>query len=271
VGYTTQTFNSTILGTTAGTWQNFNFFGRTQPEGFAVESPDGGISLKGTSGDDYNAGICTAAQNSGYPEHWNGVAFGGGFYVEAEISFTGTPPGYPVSGWPSFWALDIEHLSEAANAQWTGEANGYDDWIETDFMEANLASGNEYGLAMHNWYGNWRGASSGPGISTPYMPASIGTKTFSASNRYGFLWVPATATARGYAKWFYDGSQVGSTVVWDQYSAALSPVPEFGSSAFSVIDSRHMALILGTSNTNLPMKITSVAVWQKSAANNVSY
>src|SRR5471032_2613801 len=104
-------------------------------------------------------------------------------------------------------------MSEGVNVQWPGEASGYNDWIETDFMEANLASGNEYGLAMHNWYGT----GSATAVSTPYMPASIGTAAFSTSNRYGFLWVPATAFTQGYAKWFFNGLQVGSTVVWDHY------------------------------------------------------
>lgn len=99
-------------------------------------------------------------------------------------------------------------------------------------------------------------------------------------HKYGALWVPATATTQGYMKYFFDGVQVGNTCTWNQYNANLGPPPVDnsnpcgGSSAYSVMDTRHMALILGNGTTVSgqnpgPVTVYSVNVWQSSAANNI--
>jgi hypothetical protein len=37
-----------------------------------------------------------------------------------------------------------------------------------------------------------------------------------------------------------------------------------------VLDSRHLALIIGNNNPATPMKVTSVQVWQASGADNLT-
>jgi hypothetical protein len=73
---------------------------------------------------------------------------------------------------------------------------------------------------------------------------------------------------KGYAKWFFDDIQVGKTLTWDAYVPSASPPPVMGSSAFSVIDARHLALILGTGSN--PVTIYAVAVWQRTASQNLT-
>jgi hypothetical protein len=104
----------------------------------------------------------------------------------------------------------------------------------------------------------------GPGITVP------NGFDWSQPHKYGYLWVPATSNTRGYAKMFLDSVQVGPTVYWDLYNPgeALPPPPVPGSTAVSVMDTRHLALIFNTGTHN-PMKVYSVSVWQASAAHNL--
>jgi hypothetical protein len=78
---------------------------------------------------------------------------------------------------------------------------------------------------------------------------------------------PATSSTKGYAKWFFDDVQVGNTLTWNQYSQSSTPPPVAGSSAFSVMDTRHLVLILGTGSN--PVTISAVPVWQRSTAHNI--
>ena len=80
--------------------------------------------------------------------------------------------------------------------------------------------------------------------------------------------MPATATTQGYAKWYFDDVQVGNTITWNQYNPATPPSPVNGSSAYSVMDARHLYLILGSGPSN-PMTVYNVQVWQKSTANDI--
>jgi hypothetical protein len=61
--------------------------------------------------------------------------------------------------------------------------------------------------------------------------------------------------------------QVGNTLTWNQYSQSSTPPPVAGSSAFSVMDTRHLVLILGTGSN--PVTISAVPVWQRSTAHNI--
>jgi hypothetical protein len=74
---------------------------------------------------------------------------------------------------------------------------------------------------------------------------------------------------QGYAKWFFDDVQIGTTVFWNKYNAALAPPPAPGTTAFSVADTRHFALNIGLGDTANPVTIYSVSVWQTTAANNI--
>ena len=61
-------------------------------------------------------------------------------------------------------------------------------------------------------------------------------------------------------KFYFDGALVGT--INCQYNPALS-----ATAALSVIDSRHLALILGTGGS--PTTVYNVQVWQASAAHDV--
>src|ERR1017187_9528517 len=80
------------------------------------------------------------------------------------------------------------------------------------------------------------------------------------------------SVAYGYLKFYFDGVQTASpTFYWNYYDPASPPTPGpvNGSSAMSVMDQRHMALILGT-GTDQPMTVHSVSVWQASSADNLT-
>jgi hypothetical protein len=263
VGYTTQTFGPAV--TMGSNWYNFNFYGKSGMGG--TQNSDGSVSIPGTG----EAAICTAIQDHSKSNDWAGTVFGGGGYFEATFSFTGADDSsLSLSGWPSYWANDIENMSQnavTALTQWPGQPAGYGNWIETDFFEYDHRSTSRYGIQIHNWYGRYGSqrdvVSFGPGIS---VPAGF---DWSQPHKYGFLWVPATATSRGYAQMYLDRVQVGPTVYWDQYdpAAALPPPPVNGSTTVSVLDTRHLALIFNTDPHN-PMTVYAVSVWQASAANN---
>jgi hypothetical protein len=259
VGYSTETFGPAVtLGSNWQLWTN---------AANVTQNGDGSVTIAGGGNGYNNAQVATATPNGS--GSLNGEAFGGGGYFEATLSFVGTP--VTNGGWPSFWANDIENQINAQTgngaSQWQGQANGYVNSIETDFMEY-LAGQGAYGFALHHWYGQQSAIqavhsenSGSPAILPP------GTDT-SQPHAYGFLWMPATSTTQGYAKWYFDNVQVGSTVTWNQYNPATPPDPREGSSAYSVLDARHLYLILGTGPSN-PMTVYNVKVWQKSTANDI--
>ncbi|WP_428535379.1 hypothetical protein [Rhodopila sp.] len=264
VGFDTQTLGPHVH--LLENWHKFNFFG-VKPDLITVRSnPDGSVTVTGPGGNNYGAQLCTAYFDAA-TGMWTGRAFGGGAFVEATMSFTGA---YHGPG-PTFWANDIENMHSRTatdrNIQWLGQSRGFGNWIEADVVEFN-ASGLDYGIAMHNWYGTPGGFKDLNTATLAGSPVAAPEGTvFSQPHRYGFLWVPATSSAEGYAKWFFDGVQVGKTVTWHDYSQSSKPPPVAGSSAFSVIDSRHLALILGTGSN--PVTISAVSVWQRSAAHNI--
>jgi hypothetical protein len=264
VGYTTQTFNSTRLGTTPGTWQDFTFYGVKQPAGAAVQNADGSLSLPGTSGDTYGATVATAAANSSEPEKWQGLAFGGGGYFEATLAFTGTPDGTDDS--PAFWADDVEHSSG-----YLPTTAGHT-WVEIDDLETDVASDSQWGQSLHNWYNAGAGnVAANPPTILAGNPVTIPDGgVFSDSHTYAFLWVPATATTQGYVEFFCDDVQIGGSAHYNQYSAS-QPFPPSGSDIGNVLDTLHLYLILGSDSTKYPATVTSVQVWQASDAGNLSY
>jgi hypothetical protein len=235
VGYDTETLGPSI--TVAGNWQKYNFFG-TNPSNINVTSNvDGSVTIGG-GGNTYNGQLATATLGSN--GQVVGEAFGGGLYAQATISVPG--PTYGLwssngsSGWPSFWSNTIEgYIGTGKN-------------VEPDFMEMDTSSPGQFGIAMHDWSGS---VSTGAVVDVP-----AGTDLHQ-SNTYGFLWVPATASTQGYAKWFFNGQQVGSTVTWNQ-----------GSNPFGDLDTGHLDLILGA-GPNSPMTVSDVEVWQASSADDI--
>lgn len=265
-GYNMLTFNSTAIGTTAGTLQSFNFFRNSEPSNAFVQNADGSVTITGNSGNTYNADLSSCAFDSSKPEHFRGIAYGGGFYAEATFSFTGTPKGGNPT--PSFWFNDIEHMARGVSTQWQGQPIGYDHWGELDVMEANVAGNTAYGGAFFDWYG---------ALATPSKvhlnvgsPFPVGLVDWAAPNKYAVLWVPATRTTQGYLKFFFNDARVGNTAYWSSYDASKPPPPKPGATAGSIMDVRHWALIIGNGNNRSSMKVWSVRIWQASQAANLA-
>jgi hypothetical protein len=254
-GYTTQTFGPKML--LGSNWVRFN------SGVHATQNTEGSVTIRG-GGNDFNAQVLTAAPNDNGT--YTGKIFCRGGYFEATLAFAGPP--VMAGGWPSFWANDIENQIQARTgngaSQWLGQAKGYVNSIETDFMEF-LSGPGSYGIAMHNWYGYQRSIQN---VSTTDSGSPVtlppGTNTFQP-HKYGFLWIPATTAMQGIAKWFFDRQQVGNTVAWDRFNPSAPPPPVAGKSAYSVLDSRGLYLILGTGPSN-PMTVYSVSVWQRPPA-----
>jgi hypothetical protein len=256
VGYNIQTFGPNV--TIGSNWHKFSFFGVSPSAIAAAQNPDGSVTIR-PGGNDYGAMLSTTARGAG--AGFTGVAFGGGGYFQATMKFTGPA---------SFWANDIETMNGVSAGvgpnQWPGRAAGYGNWIETDFAEFD--STGVYGFAIHNWYGivGSRDGTSSLKSGSPVYPAGA---DYSKPNTYGFLWVPATATSQGYAKFYFNGVQVGNTLTWNQYKpSADAPPSEANGTAYSILDTLHLALILGT-GSDTPNTVYNVQVWQASAANNI--
>jgi hypothetical protein len=256
VGFNTRTFGPDI--TIGRNWHKFTFFGVSSSHINAVQNPDGSVTIN-PGGNDYGAMLCTTARGPG--TSFTGVAFGGGGYFQATMKFNGPA---------SFWANDIENMNGVSAGigphHWPGQAYGFGNWIEVDFAEFD--SPNVYGFAIHNWFGK---VGSGAKTSTldSGSPVSPPGADYTKPNTYGFLWVPATSSRQGYAKFFFNGVQVGNTITWSQYNPSAAPPPSArNGTAYSVLDKLHLALILGTGNSS-PNTVYGVEVWQASAADNI--
>jgi hypothetical protein len=259
VGYRTQTFGPEV--TLGSNWFGMNFFRPANP---AAQNSDGSVSMT-------NAEISSATRDPSMPYQWRGLAFGGGAYFEAVLYFSNADDSV-LASWPAFWAGDIENFSQNAVTeltQWAGQPQGFGNWIETDFFEFDQQNVNRYGIQINNWYGYHDPAQV---QAVRAYSQSFGVRegfNWSDPHKYGYLWVPATATSKGYAMTFMDDVQISATIYWDQYDPEAPPPPQVGTTAFSVLDSRHLILIVGTGSHN-PMTVETVTVWQASDAENLS-
>jgi len=86
-------------------------------------------------------------------------------------------------------------------------------------------------------------------------------------HKIGFLWVPATSSTNGSATYYLDRQQMGDAATWAQFTGQ-SPPPTGQPWTFGILDSQHLAIMIGT-GTNQPMTVQSVNVWQASAAGNL--
>ena len=262
-GYNTLTFGPAV--TMGANWYDWNWFGSVPPAGNSIQNSDGSVTLDGTSGNTYNGGISTGKHDNPNLNHWAGTAFGGGGYFEAQFSFTGASDAVITSGqgWPSFWMMSVEHLSSSGLDAWPGQP-GFTHFIEFDVFEY-LANALDHGRAtVHDWY--FQGATRNHVFNTAVY--TIEEKVFSTYNKYGFLWIPATATTQGSASWYLNGQLCRPILTWNQYNPALPPPPIAGSSAYSIADVQHVCVLFGTNNFGLPMRIQSMSVWQKDTSQN---
>lgn len=284
VGYNTKTFSANFTSATVDTadtgksgflWYPYTLFGRHANVSAIGLNTDGSVTLAGdTTGPN---GEITSAAPASNSAGFVGTAFGGGAYIEAVFKFNPNDVAAANSkGWPSFWSLAAEGsvLNNGAN-QWKGQVKGYEHQIEYDFFEYDYlpynVPRNVYSSAMHDWYGVYNVTCSGlceqATVSAQSKHSTPTTTDFTQYHRYGFLWVPATATTEGYTRAYFDGEPIGTQVQWTPFTNQ-TPTPNGQSWAFGVMDQQHLVLILGT-GVSEPMTIESVNVWQASAANNL--
>ena len=244
-GYVVNTFTSTFEQSTVDlantqksgfTWYLGQFFGSAAtPASDLTFNADGTLSLNG-AGTSSNAGINTATPSTN-SAGWVGVAFGGGAYFEATFKFnpqdTITANG---NGWPSWWAMAIEHLAGLPDEQWQGQPTSYDHFIETDFFEYDVWSFEphyEYGGAMHDWYGIWKQTCpnnycnvSNAGSQTNFdnfVVQTPSTTDFTQNHAFGFLWIPATSTTEARRSTTSMASRPTTRSTWSPYSASAPP------------------------------------------------
>jgi hypothetical protein len=282
-GYTRNTFSSFTpgdididdTGKSGFAWYPYHFFGsRPQSRNIAINS-DGSVTLNGdVTGPNGELSTAAPAKNAA---KFVGVAFGGGAYIEAAIKFDPIAArAKNLQGWPSFWALSLEHAAIGAD-QWSGKPQGYQHFVEVDFFEYDIDEPgvglNYYGANMHDWYGVYNKTCAGHAfcdarrsysdVKTAVPPSTDLTQY----HTYGLLWVPASAAGGGYAEFYFDRNPVGKKIVWAKFTNQ-DGAPDGQPWKFGVLDNHHLALILGT-GVGKPMTVASVNVWQASDQQNV--
>jgi hypothetical protein len=243
---------------------NKAFGGKPTPPSRLTVNRDGSLTLNGGEINTFSAPTS------------HGVGFGGGAYFEATFSFDPqSVVGNLQKTWPAWWAMSLEHFLNLPGQHWTGQPSNVMHFAEMDFFEYdtwNWAGQNTYGGATHDWGGTYE---SKKGWQYNYhndkfvirLPKDI---DFTKPHRYGYLWVPATATSQGYAHYYFDGLPTTDKVTWSFYNLENPPPPPAATAPwkFGINDCQHMALILGT-GMNQPMTIYSVDVWQASLKANI--
>jgi hypothetical protein len=258
VGFNTRTFGDKVLF-------GSNWFAAS--DATITTNTDGSVHIQPNTYH-FDDDIQTMTLDGASTPKFHGIAFGGGGYFEAVLSWTGPgPSGVPA---PAFWANDIENQLQAAfstgESQWPGQAAGYVNSTEIDFLEANAGLGS-MGFIMIDWYGFQSSIIPLFSVSDG-SPALTGTDN-TQYHKYAGLIVPATATTQGYYKAYFDDVQKGNTVFWNQYDPAAAPPPVPGTTAWARTDVQHLYLMLGSGSAN-PMTIKSVSVWQKDATKNLT-
>jgi hypothetical protein len=176
------------------------------------------------------------------------TAFGNGGYFEATMSFAPMPNA--AAG--AFWINDKENMVDDQPGN---------SWVEIDIAEFdntnNTTAANAYQIQYHNWIAPVGSNNQNLGIPNGVVARVPSGTDWTKPHKYGLLWVPATASANGYLKFYFDGLLMATSATWAQNAPALS-----------VIDNRHLVLILGTGG--LPTTVSAVNVWQASAVGNVT-
>ena len=242
-------------------WYTFNFFGQAAGASTIVLPGDGSIQVGSTIANGYNANLASCVSTGG--SAYKGTAFGGGGYFEATLSFNAANLN-PVSGFPAWWTMAIEHLASPGVADvWPGQAANYENWIELDIFEAYNLTPNYY-ATLHNGYG----------IAGSYsdVPLTNTTPVFAPGSKhaYGMLWVPATSSTQGYVQFFMDRQAIGARTLWNQQALSGVSPPPVSPWEFGVVDGQHLCLILGA-GPSTPMSVYSVNVWQPSSASNLVF
>ena len=239
----------------------------------ATQNADGSITTTGGN-NGFGLNLITALPTGG--PGWSGSTWTSGAYFEWTMSFAGPANPQDISnGWPSLWLVDMEGpgFTDGSAARWQGQASNYYRWATINVAEWSndhvpMPAANTVYHEFSDWYGV---VGSGVQVDTGYhangspfvVPATF---DFSRPHKYGFLWIPATATSRGSAQYFIDDQRVDTGAAsWNLYNPATPPPPVAGTTAFSFIDARHLAAVFGTGPQN-PMTVSAFSVWQRPAS-----
>jgi hypothetical protein len=258
-GYASNTFLTQSF-TTANTDTGFTFnpgfqwycngaFGNTCG-GNALSLTGGVASITTNVGGMTSGGVTTAGNN------WRGMAFGGGAYFEATLTFNDANVN-TANGWPSWWLYSIENLGSGiasltsgppgAYNQWLGQTAGYSHYLEADIMEYDFGgTGNTYGASVHDWYF--------PGSSQNYKisPFAVGKPAaYTTIHRYGGLWIPATANSLGSFTDYLDGQPLTPNVTWHKYAWTVTTNGTISTGSATITMVAANAAALGTYGTDI--------------------
>lgn len=287
-GYLLNTFNSDVtkaevdsdkLYRSGKAWYLYNFWG-SDVSARGIVFPGDGPAYVINDGMNRNAQIASGARKqSRNPGTFVGTAFGGGAYFEATLAFDPEQVRAAglAAGWPSFWTLPVEVVLRDGMAQWHDQPKDYEQYAEIDIMEYGLIHKGYalrfYGSNVHHFYGIFRKTCSqgycnhdlGLKDSLIELPHHVKLTDF---HRYGLLWSPATDKRLGFLQRYFDDVPIGDRVSWRPMPINALPPPVGKEWAFSVIDSAHHVLILGSSKS-APLHIKNVSVWQASDRDNI--
>jgi len=302
VGYKVNTFSSTFSTRSVDVNDTFNPGFQWYPSRWYYNKPTDSASITLAAGDTIvlnsdgaptgndNGQISSFSVPNSLSESVSGIvgeAFGGGGYFEATLKFDPSDVfARKNAGWPSWWGMSVEHLESGSPANksqyWyfydaTQKDHNYAHFAETDFFEYDVASPSRplvWGGNMADWFGVWTQSTGFSSIQTPWpykqMPVPPDTD-FTQFHKYGYLWVPATTSTDGYAKYYFDDKLVGAKpVTWSQYQGQDPPATKTTPWAYGILDQQHIGLILG-SGVKMPMTVKCVNVWQSSANQNIGY
>jgi hypothetical protein len=205
-----------------------------------------------------------------------GYAFGGGYYTEAAIAIDVSCVANS-SSWPAFWSNAVEaEVQPGVTDQWPGQAAGYVNYVELDYMEFWQGNPPYYTFAQIDWFGIWNSQACpkfcncandgndplcGGGIPANNVQTVPAGTSWSNFNIFGALVVPSQLNgAMGYSQGYFNNTPNVSRVTWAAYNPALGAPPQ-GSQVYAVIDDQHFYLILSTT-PGCPIQVSSIRVWQ---------
>ena len=271
-GYRFLTFDSTVVGSTSGTWQTSNL-SNVVPipgcSGAAVQNDDGSFTVKGRSIKKM-CSVVTAIKSPAGVNGWSGVTFKPGMYIKIVLSAVGNtavssfdPPGNTVN----FWAAAINHWDAGKKAngalldQWPGQAANYEHWMDVTFATSGcegLCNMNFLQMQIDDWFGpHFAWSKQNDSLGTPWKDGQL----WSTPHTLEYVWVPASATKEGHIDGYADGIKFTGGIQWTPYNPA-SP-PNNYKNFWSIGDTQDMALVTGTGLYS-DMTVYSVQVWQAS-------
>jgi len=213
----------------------------------------------GSAGYDANDHVRTCSPNG---TTFHGIAFGGGGYFEIDMSFQNPTTSQTGSGWPAWWANNIEDAFPNTPG-FLPEGIGIE-YDAAEFLNTQPGpDGINAGIILWDATGDmWTSLDNGqPGGMLP-------VPTLTQRHKYAWLWVPATSTTQGYIKNYIDGVQRGNTYTWSRYVQNRTWAQTRDIDPWSPMDALRFKLMIGTNNEN-PLTIHTVTVWQRNDSANL--